>query len=171
MSEEVFKGRIFTVTRDAIVLPTGKKAVRDIVRHPGSAIIVPLLPDGRVLLVRQYRFATGQNIWEIPAGTLGENESPENCALREVEEETGYKASSVEFVATMWPSPGYCDELMHLFVARGLTRSEQNLDEDEIMEAHSFDTEQLRDMIRNNEIRDAKTLAGLFLVMGEKLAP
>ena len=169
MSEEVFKGRIFSVTRDEIVLPNGKKAVRDIVRHPGAAIIVPLLPNGRVLLVRQYRFATGQNIWEIPAGTLGENESPEECALREVEEETGYKASSVEFIATIWPSPGYCDELMHLFVARGLTTSEQNLDEDEIIEAHSFDAEQLREMIRNGEIADAKTLAGLFLVMGEQL--
>ena len=115
-TQKMFQGPVFSVTRDQVQLPSGHSTVRDVVRHGGSVAVVPIVEPDKVLLIKQYRFAVGEHIWEIPAGTIEDGESPEECARRELEEETGYKETSLAGAGSFYTTPGFCDETMQ---ARG----------------------------------------------------
>ncbi len=154
---------------------TGVTVTRSHLRHPGICVIAPMMDDGKIVLMRQYRYAADEYLWELSAGTLEgreENarmiptETPEECARRELLEETGYEAREWEKVCECYAMPGSSDELIHVFFARGLTQREQALDEGEIIaEIRAFSREELRAMIERGEIRDAKTLVGLFYAL------
>ena len=161
---EVFRGRVFRVTRDKVEIPGKGNVIREIVRHSGAVVIVPLVSATEILLINQYRFATGSELWEIPAGTLEPGESPEQCAARELEEETGYRAGEIRPVLHFYSTPGFCDELMHLFIARNLMPGRQKLDADESLVTERFQLDRSREMILTGEIRDAKTIVGLAAV-------
>jgi ADP-ribose pyrophosphatase len=151
---------------------TGESITRATLRHPGICVIVPFLDDGQIVLMRQYRYAANEALWELPAGTLEgreENarmiavETPEECAARELLEETGYEASQLEKVCECYAMPGMSDELMYVFFARGLCQREQLLDVGEVIyEIRGFSQKELEAKIAGGEIRDAKTLVGLF---------
>lgn len=165
----VFEGRIFTVTVESITTPKGGQLDAEIVRHPGSVVLVPVTNEGTIILVRQYRHAIGRWAWELPAGTLEPNEDPKKAAARECQEEIGLIPSRLDRLGAFFPTPGYCDEEMHFYKAAGLRepgpddeKAEQ--DEDEDIETRAFSVEQLRSMIQSNEIIDLKTVAGLTLL-------
>src|SRR5262245_32340251 len=154
---------------------TGKTTVRGTIRHPGICVVAPFVDDEHIALMRQYRYAADSELWELPAGTLNgreENqrmiatETPEECAARELSEETGYEAEVLEKICECYAMPGSSDEVIHVFFARGLKRHEQSLDEDEIIrEIRAFSLSELEEMIYQGEIRDAKTLVGLFYAL------
>jgi ADP-ribose pyrophosphatase len=164
------------VNRETILnAATGQTHTRSTLRHPGICVIVPFLDNEHIVMMHQYRYAANETLWEIPAGTIEgreENsrmvpsESPEQCAARELAEETGYEASRLEKVCECYAMPGSSDELIHLFFARGLIEREQDLDNGEIIiEIRSFSLAEIEALIDNGEIRDAKTLVGLFYAL------
>jgi 8-oxo-dGTP pyrophosphatase MutT (NUDIX family) len=157
------KGRVFDIFTENISLPNGVTLDMEIVRHPGAAAIVPIMDDHTVLLLKQYRYAIGEFIWEIPAGTLEPGEDARRCAERELIEETGYAADHFERLAEITPLPAYSDERIHLFLATGLTRAAQKLDDDELLYVHRVNLNQAMKMIVQGEIQDAKTITGLQL--------
>jgi len=162
-SESVYEGRVIGVAVETVEQPDGSLAVREVVRHPGGAVAVPLLADGRVVLVRQYRHPTGRDLLELPAGKLDPGEPPENSVRRELEEESGYRAGSVRKICAFYPTPGFCDEILHLFLATDLQPSRQHLEADEeSMTVEVYTQEQLAAMIERGDIIDGKTLIGLL---------
>jgi ADP-ribose pyrophosphatase len=164
----VYDGRIFDVVVETITLPKGGTLNAEIVRHPGSVVIVPVTATGDVILVRQYRHAISRWAWELPAGSLKPGEDIRAAALRECHEEIGLVADSLEPLGAFYPTPGYCDERMNFFRASGLREPREDehaeQDEDEDIEAKAFTTDELRRMIASGEIIDLKTIAGLSLV-------
>lgn len=165
-SQTIYRGRSVYLKLENLIEPGGVKAVREVVCHPGSVVLLPMLADGRVLLVRQYRHAAGQSLWELPAGTLEPGETPRHAAARELIEETGHKARSLKLLCKFFPSPGILSEKMHLFSARGLSPATANPDPDELISIGSFSVAELRGMVRAGRIRDGKTLAGLLWFLG-----
>ena len=159
----LYTGKIFDVVLEKVTLPNGAVKDREIVRHPGAAAMVPLLDDGRVVLIKQYRHAVGEFVWEIPAGTLEPEEAPMACARRELVEEIGYEAANLEKLTEILPAPGYTDEHIHIFLATGLKPVNQRLEDDEVLELQLTVLETALAMVAQGEIRDAKTIAGLFL--------
>lgn len=151
---------------------TGREHTRSVIRHPGAAVIVPVMDDGRVLLMRQYRYSLDGELWELPAGTrtgreegghVTSDETPEQCAARELEEETGWRAGRLELMASCYAMPGTSDELLHLFVARDLKPGATARDEGELIaEVKAMPWKELWEMVRTHQIRDAKTLVALF---------
>jgi ADP-ribose pyrophosphatase len=162
-AEEIHKGRVFRLMKERAVLPSGRVATYEVIRHPGSAAMLPVNAGGEILLLRQHRHAAGGEIWEIPAGTLNPGESPEDCARRELVEETGFSARKMELMSSITPVPGYSDEVIHLFFATGLTKAQQNLDPDEVIQVFPIPADKVFQMASEGEIRDAKTLCALFL--------
>ena len=165
----VFHGRVFTVRVETISLPKGGELRAEIIRHPGSVVIVPVTARNEIVLVRQYRPAIGQWAWELPAGSLKPGEDVEYAARREIQEEIGQVASHLERLGSFFPTPGYCDEQMTVFKATGLREpgagdEEAHQDEDEDIEARPFARDQLQKMISSGEIIDLKTIAGLSLI-------
>ena len=160
-SSMLYSGRAVKLRLDRIRLPSGRETSRETIEHPGSVGILPLLTRNRVLLLRQYRHAIGDTIWEIPAGTMEPGETPKECAGRELEEETGYIAKSLKPFFDCYAAPGYSMELMHLFLARGLKPKEQRPEEDEIISVEPVGGEEAFRMIRSGQIRDAKTICAL----------
>jgi ADP-ribose pyrophosphatase len=159
----VFDGRIVRLVLEESTLPNGKPYVQEIVRHPGGACAVPIFDDGSVLMLWQHRVAAGGSIWEVPAGKLDKpGEDPEGCAARELSEEAGFRAEKLTKIAEFFTSPGFCDEVLHVFKATGLVPVETNREEHEVMSVHRFTREEVAGMIARGEIRDAKTLVGLF---------
>ena len=159
---DVYRGRIVHLTVEDVTLPNGHVTPLEIVRHPGAAAVATLDEQGRVTLIRQYRHAVGGYLWEVPAGKLDPGETPATCAARELAEEVGLAARELEHVGSIVTCPGFCDEVIHLFVATGLRQVATNLGADEIIE--TVTPIPLRDalaMIRRGEIRDAKTIAAL----------
>lgn len=161
-SEEVFRGRIFDVTIDT-VREGDKTYKREVVHHPGSAVIVPAFEDGSVALVRQYRHPAVRYLLEVPAGTLNKGERPEEGAARELEEELGFVAGRLEKLSEFYVSPGFCEEKMWLYLATELTKTKQNLEDDEIVDVVRLSFSQALEMITDGEIEDAKTIIGLML--------
>ena len=161
-SRRVFEGRVFTVTADT-VREGDTTYVREVVRHPGSAVIVPLFSDDTVALVRQYRHPAGRYLLEVPAGSLDEGETAEEGAARELEEELGFRAKALEKLSEFFVSPGFCEEKMWVYLATDLTETKQQLDDDEIVEVVRLPFSQALQMIANGEIEDAKTIIGLML--------
>ena len=159
----LYNGKIFDVVLEKVTLPNGAIKNREIVRHPGAAAMVPLLDDGEVVLIRQYRHAVGEFLWEIPAGTLEPDEEAIECARRELVEETGYEAARFDKLAEILPAPGYTDEHIHIFLVTGLKLAEQKLEDDEVSEARPTPFDTALEMITKGEIQDAKTITGLLL--------
>lgn len=159
----IYKGKIFDVVVERVTLPNGATKNREIVRHPGAAAMVPLLDDGTVVLVKQYRHAVGGFVWEIPAGTLEPEEDALTCAQRELIEEIGYRAEHLDKLTEILPAPGYTDERIRIFLATGLSLAEQNLDDDEVLDVEAVPLERALEMIRQGKIQDAKSIAGLLL--------
>jgi ADP-ribose pyrophosphatase len=162
-SETVYTGKIITVRHDTVRLPNGREATRDVVAHPGAVAVVPIPAAGEVVLVRQYRYPVARALLEVPAGKLDKGERPEDCARRELEEETGYQAGSLEHLATFFTAPGFSDEQMHLYAARDLRKTSQNTDQDEFIDIEYYTPAQIRKLLADKEISDAKTLVGLLL--------
>ena len=171
-SELIHQGRIIRLERHTVEFPDGSSGELDVVRHPGASAVVPFLDDPgaadpRVLLIRQFRHAAGGWLWEIPAGRLdpGEKDDPERCAHRELKEETGYTAESVRYLLSIVTTPGFSDEVIHLYVATGLTRGSPAREADEFMEPHELPLSRVRKMIQDREITDGKTLVALMFVL------
>ena len=160
-TSRIFKGKVVGLRIDTVRLPDGKTAVREIVEHPGAVAIVPVTDDGAVILVRQYRHATGQVMLEIPAGKLDPGESPEACARRELAEETGQAAGVVRHLASLYTTPGFTNELIHLFAAYDLTTAEAQADPDEFIDVVRVTPDELTALIAGGGLKDMKTLAGL----------
>jgi len=156
---------LFRVARLRFEGPDGREIVRDVIEHPGAAVIVPLLDDGRVVLIRNVRRTVGKVLWELPAGTLEAGEAPEVCAAREVEEETGYRAGSIVPLIEFFASPGILNERMYGYLATDLERTSQSLDHDEEIEVFPIPQWQVRDMLRDGHIEDAKTITLLLYWM------
>ena len=165
-TEQVFKGNVFSVDRDRVRIPKGRIVTLEVVRHPKSVVLVPVPEPGHVILVRQYRYPINKYLWELPAGSVDEGESPEQAARRECHEEIGLVPSTVVRLSAMYPTPGYCDEEMVYFRLSGLDRTDEQaaVDEDEDIEVKTFELRDARDMIRRGEIVDMKTVVGLGLI-------
>jgi ADP-ribose pyrophosphatase len=159
----IYEGKVLNVAVEMVTLPNGAIKKREVVRHPGAAAMVPLLEDGKVVLVKQYRHAIGKFIWEIPAGTLEPGEEPVACAQRELGEEIGYEAGRLEKITEILPAPGYTDERIHIFLATELKAVPQNLEDDEVLDVEPVALEKAVEMIRSEEIQDAKSIAGILL--------
>ena len=160
---KVQRGAQFELVTEAIELPNGRTVDLDLVRHPGAAAVVPFLDENRILMIRQYRFATGGEILEIPAGKLDPGETPETCAARELLEETGYRAGRLEKLGAIWTSPGFTNEVIHLYSAFDLEVAEQQLEPDEIIELVPMPLTQALETIRRSAIFDAKSATALLL--------
>ena len=158
----IHAGRVFKLYSENISTNRGVTFDLELIRHPGAAAIVPVLDDGTVLLLSQYRHAVGQRIWEIPAGTLDLNETPEACARRELVEETGFEALRWKKLGEIRPLPGYSDERIHLFLADKLNPAKQALDDDEILEVRPRPFTEALEMIYTGRIQDAKSICGLL---------
>jgi ADP-ribose pyrophosphatase len=162
---DVYRGRIVHLTIEDVTLPNGHHTPLEIVRHPGAAAVATLDADGRVTLLRQYRHAAGGWLWEVPAGKLDPGEAPATCAARELREEAGIIAGDLEPVGSIVTCPGFCDEVIHLFVATDLTSTSTERGVDEVIDAvEAIPLRRALEMVRNGEIRDAKTIAALLHV-------
>ena len=167
--EFVYRGRIINLRLDKVRLSDGRETLREIVEHPGAVAVVPILPDGKVVLVRQYRKAVEEVLLEIPAGKLEEGESPEICVVRELEEETGFRAGKIRRILEYFPSPGFSDECIHLFEATELQKGRKNLQPDELIETVSLSVSEIAKLIKEGKIKDSKTIIGVLAVAGESL--
>ena len=168
-SERIYTGRIVNLERDTVRFPDGSTGKLEMLRHPGASAVVPFLdppddPDPRVLLIRQFRHAADGFIWEVPAGRLDPDEPPEACARRELEEETGMRAGALERLTTIYTTPGFTDERIHLFQAHGLEPGSQHREADEFMELHTLRWSAVLEKVRSGEIVDGKTLVSLLYV-------
>ncbi|MEZ5540583.1 MAG: NUDIX hydrolase [Pseudomonadota bacterium] len=164
----VFAGRLLEVALETVTLPNGVVAELEIVRHPGGAAVVALDAADRVCLLRQYRYAGGGWLWELPAGKLDPGEPPEATARRELEEEAGVRAGRLETLGSMIPTPGYCDEVVHLYLAHELTPVPARPEEHELFEVHWLPFATALARVHDGTIRDAKTMLGLMLCAGRR---
>lgn len=161
-SEEVYRGKAVSVKREEVLLPSGKKIYRECVIHRGASAILPIKEDGKLIFVKQYRHPIGEILLEVPAGTLKPGEDPKLCAARELEEETGYTAGELIHLITVYPSPGYSSERLHIYLARELRRGLQNLELDEDISVVEMTFEQALKEIEEGRIRDAKTIIAIL---------
>lgn len=164
-SEKIFKGRIIDVRVDKVSLPNGEISTREIVGHPGGVGIVAITDDDKIIMVKQFRKPLERAIYEIPAGKLDPGEEVEVCGRRELTEETGATAETFEYLGYMYPSPGFTDEVTHIYLATGLNFGKASPDEDEFLDIEFFPIDKVREMIMNNEINDGKTVMGFFKAM------
>lgn len=164
MTRNIYRGRVLTLNIETVQLPNNTTTELEIVRHPGAAAVVPMKADGSVILIRQYRHAAGGFIYEIPAGKLYPGEDPKDCAARELEEEIGLRAGSLELLTSIFTAPGFTDEVIHIFLGTGLAPGRQQLDHDEVLEIVEVPLEKALALIQDRSIRDAKTIVGLQTV-------
>src|SRR5450631_1830177 len=160
--KELFRGRIIRLVERKLLLPNGRRTTYHIVLHPGAVAIVPVHANGDVVLLKQFRPAIGKEIYEIPAGTMEKGEAPLATAKREIIEETGFKAKRWEKIADFYTAPGFCDERMHVYLARDLTPAQADGDEDEILRPVRMSIDAALKLIKTRRIRDAKSIAGLL---------
>lgn len=164
-SEKKFEGRIITVKVDEVEMPDGGLSLREIVEHPGGVGVVAVTDKGEVIMVKQFRKPIERAIYEIPAGKLDKGEHHRDCGLRELEEETGLKAGVFEYLGFIYPSPGFTDEVTHVYLAKELTEGEVHPDDDEFLDVEKIPLDRAVEMIMNNEINDAKTVFGILKYM------
>jgi ADP-ribose pyrophosphatase len=158
----IYKGKVFGIRRDELIEPGGVRTTREMITHSGSVVVLPVLPDGRVLLIRQYRHAARQFLWELVAGRIDEGESPRKAAARELIEETGYRAKRFRIFLDFFPTPGFLEEKMFILLAEGLREGKAEPEEDERIESRAYAQKELEQMIQKRVIRDGKTIAGLL---------
>lgn len=163
-SEVIFEGKIIKVTKDKVLCPNGMESIREVVHHNGGAAILVVV-DNKVLLEKQFRYPFDKVLYEIPAGKLERNEDPLEAAKRELEEETGFIANTIISLGDMYPTVGFCNEVIKLFLTTDIKQGELNLDEDEIIDVSFIELEKVNEMILNNEIQDAKTICALYKYM------
>ena len=161
-STSIYEGPVFGLRRDEVIEPSGVRAIREVITHPGSVVVLPVLPDGRILLIKQYRHATRQYLWELVAGRIDDGENPKAAAARELIEETGYRAKRFQIFLEMFPTPGFLEEKMFLLLAEGLTGGEAEPEEDEKIISRGYKRKELEEMIRKGKLRDAKSIAGIL---------
>jgi ADP-ribose pyrophosphatase len=159
----VHRSYLFEVQRLGLQLPDGREIQRDLIHHRGAALILPVLADGSIVMIRNYRYAAEGYLWELPCGTLDEGETPDACAARELAEESGYTAGRMEKLGRFYSCPGYSDEIIHAYLATDLTRGEQNLEGYEDITVEILPDKDVRRMAATNEITDGKTLATLVM--------
>ncbi len=158
----IYEGPVFGLRRDEVIEPSGVRAMREVITHPGSVVVLPVLPDGRILLIRQYRHATRQYLWELVAGRMDPGETPKVAAARELIEETGHRAKRFRVFLDVFPTPGFLEERMFILLAEGLTAGEADPEEDEKIISRAYTRKQLEEMIRSGKLRDAKSIAGIL---------
>lgn len=158
-STTIYNGKIVHLQVDDVLLPNGRKSKREVIKHPGAVAIIPITPENKIVLVRQYRKPLEKTIVEIPAGTMEKNERPELTAIRELEEETGYTTNSLSFVTSFYTSPGFADELMHIYISTDLHVLNEKVagDDDEFIEIMELTLDEAKEYIAKEEIHDAKT--------------
>lgn len=162
--ETIYSGRVVTLELDRVALPGGGETLREVVRHRGAAVVLPVLDDGRIVMVRQYRYPVAASLLELPAGTLEPGEEPGRCAARELVEETGYRAAVLSPLGHFYSAPGYTDELLHAVLATGLEPAAgADPDDDELIELELVEAAELLRRISSGEVRDAKTIATVML--------
>jgi ADP-ribose pyrophosphatase len=165
-SKTIYRGRIVELKVDRVIEPGGVETTREVVCHPGSVVVLPHLPDGRLILVRQYRYAVKESLWELVAGGMERGETPRQSARRELLEEAGYRARVLKPLVEFYPSPGILSEKMHLVEAWDLTPGKGQPDVDERIEVGVFSLEEIVKMARSKKIRDGKTLVGILWLVG-----
>jgi ADP-ribose pyrophosphatase len=161
-SRTIYEGPVFGIRRDEVIEPSGVRTTREVITHPGSVVVLPVLPDGRILLIRQYRHATRQYLWELVAGRMDAGESPRKAAARELIEETGYRAKRFRIFLDVFPTPGFLEERMFILLAEGLTAGVAEPEDDEKIISRAYNRKQLEEMIRSGKLRDAKSIAGIL---------
>ena len=161
-SEVLYQGKVFRLQRDTVIEPGGVRAERDIIIHPGSVVVLPVFPDGRILMIRQYRHSVGEFLWELVAGRKEPNEKPPDAARRELVEETGYAAKRLTQMMRVVPTPGFVNEWMWIFAAEGLTKGAAQPEEDERITPRIFTLKQAEKMIERGTLRDAKSVCGIL---------
>lgn len=165
-SKLVYEGRVIKVFKDTVTLPNGNTAHLDVARHPGASAVVPITAEGEFVLIHQYRYAANGYLYEIPAGKLDKKgEDPLECAKRELAEETGYSAVEWEKLVSINTTPGFSDEIIHIYLARGLTKGATNHEEDEVIELSIFTRKEIEEMLASGKITDAKTLVGIYAAL------
>ena len=163
-SKNVYKGNFLDVWRDKVKLPNDSSSTREWIKHPGAACCVPILPNGEIALIRQFRYPIGKEMIEIPAGKIDKDENPKICASRELEEEIGYISNKITFLTHIHPAIGFTDEKMWIFLAENLVKTKQKLDMDEFLELHPTSMKDALTMIWDGSITDVKTIIGLLWV-------
>lgn len=163
-SREIYRGRIINVRLDRVELPGGRTAYREVVEHPGAVCIAAVKEDQKIILVKQFRKPVEETLIELPAGKLEAGEDPEECAARELAEETGYRAGKMEHLISFYTSPGFSDEIMHLFLATDLSPGESNPDQDEMLQIVEVDLEKAVEMVLEGKIKDSKTAVGILIL-------
>lgn len=166
--DSIYSGRVIDLGLETHLLPNGRKAPFEIIRHPGGAAVLPILPDGRLLLIRQFRPAIGQMIYEIPAGRLEPGESPQTCVARELVEEAGFRATELIPLGSLWSAVGFCDERVELFIATGLVETPSAPEEDEIIELEPLTLEDALRLVEQGKILDSKTQIALLRYARQK---
>ena len=164
--DRVYDGKVFDVDRDRVRMPNGREVTVDVVRHSRSVVLIPVPEPGHVVLIKQYRYAVNKFLWEFPAGSVDTGETPEKAAVRECHEEIGKVPTTVVRLGSLYPTPGYCDEEMVFFRLSNLEEPthDAEVDEDEDIEAKTFELREAREMVRRGEIVDMKTVAGLGMI-------
>ena len=162
-TESIFEGKIIRVRVDTVRLPGGGQSSREVVEHSDAVVFVPMDAEGNIILVRQYRYAVVRSLLEAPAGIVEDGETPESCAQRELQEETGYLSRDLRVMGGFWSSPGFCTEFMHAYVAKDLVPSKLEADADENILVETVSLSEIPRMIRQGEIQDAKTIAALLM--------
>ncbi len=163
----IYKGKILTLRCDDALLPNGEPCKREIIEHSGGACVL-YVEEGKVLLVRQYRYAYGESIYEIPAGKLEKGEDPKLAAARELEEEAGIKATALSLLYVMYPTPGYTNEKIYIYEAKGGEKTQAHLDEGEFLDVEYIPIERVKEMLKSGEIKDGKTIVALQAYMLQK---
>jgi ADP-ribose pyrophosphatase len=167
-SENIFSGRLLHVFKDKVRLPNGHESTREYIKHQGAVAILPVLPNGDMIFVRQYRYPIDSVIYEVPAGKLEKGEDPLECAKRELSEETGYEAGEFTYLTSIVTTPGFTNETIHLYAATNLVRGSQHPDEDEFIDVKAFSLNKVKEMVLKGEIYDSKSLAILLLYLFHK---
>jgi ADP-ribose diphosphatase len=161
-SRMLYQGKVFGVRRDEVREPGGVRATREVITHPGSVVVLPVLADGRIVMIRQYRHAARRYLWELVAGRIDEGETVKEAASRELLEETGYRAKRYSEFLDVFPTPGFLEERMHIWLAEGLTEGQAEPEEDEKIISRPYGVKELKRMMQTGKLRDGKSIAGIL---------
>ena len=163
-SEIKFQGKVFDLKVDDIVYDSGNEGIREVAVHPGGAVVVPVKDNNKIIMVKQFRYALQKVLIELPAGKLETNEDPMKCAIRELEEETGYSSRKIEKLGSIYTTPGFCTEELHIYLAKDLKSGNHNREEGEFgMQIFEFTLDEIEGKIKTDEIKDSKTICGIYM--------